>query len=108
MAASKKADTSLAEAMAAGDLLAEAERRYSIIATMLEPRDLGAGERAPTGTEIKALSIEADRLIHKIVALRAEKAAADKVAETQQSPEGDGDKLGKVVAFDADRFRKSS
>lgn len=100
-------DTSdLMEAMLAGDLLAEAERRYEIIAGFLDPmRELSERERPPTGTEIKALSIEADRLIHKIIALRAEKAATKRVAEKQVT--GDGDKYGKVVAFDVDRFRKS-
>lgn len=97
----------LMDAMEAGDLLAEAERRYEIIAGFLDPtRELAEGERPPTGTEIKALSIEADRLIHKIVALRAERAATKKVADKQATT--DGDKLGKVVKFDADRFRKSS
>ena len=98
----------LASAMAAGDLLAEAERRYEIIAAMLDPRrEPREGERGLTGTEVKALSIEADRLMHKIVNLRAErKAAASIVAEKVGDDEAD--KLGKVVAFDADRFRKSS
>ena len=101
-----KQDPALLEAMRAGDVLAEAERRYEIIAGVLDPRrELREGERPPTGTEIKALSIEADRLIHKIVALRAEKAAAAKVTEQQATT--DGDKLGKVVKFDAERFRKS-
>ena len=96
----------LLDAMRAGDVLAEAERRYEIIAGVLDPtRELREGERPPTGTEIKSLSIEADRLIHKIVALRAEKAAAKQVTEKRGT--ADGDKLGKVVAFDAGRFRKS-
>lgn len=100
-------DNTLTTAMQAGDVLAEAERRYEIIAAMLDPRrDLREGERGLTGTEVKALSIEADRLMHKIVALRAEKEAAAKVA-TESAETGDADKLGKVVAFNADRFRKS-
>lgn len=94
-------------AMQAGDVLAEAERRYEIIANMLDPqRELRENERGLTGTEVKALSIEADRLMLKIVALRTEKAAAaeSKAADEQAD---DGAKYGKVVAFDADRFRKS-
>lgn len=102
------ADGSLMAAMVAGDLLAEAERRYQIVADMMDPgRELREYERSATGTEIKALSIEADRLIHKIVSLRAEKSAAAGVLAAQADPSGDGEKLGKVVAFDATRFRKS-
>ncbi|WP_269304904.1 hypothetical protein [Aeromicrobium sp. HA] len=98
--------TDLVSAMVAGDVLLEAERRYEIIAKMLDPgRSLGENERPLTGTEVKSLSIEADRLMHKIVALRAEKAADEK--KQGGSDEGDPD-LGKVVAFDADRFRRSS
>ncbi|WP_182377884.1 hypothetical protein [Nocardioides sp. WS12] len=97
---------SLISAMEAGDLLAEAERRYEIVATMMDPnRILGESERPPTGTEIKALSIEADRLMHKIVSLRAEKsadAAREAVSEAADA------QFGKVVAFNADRFRRSS
>lgn len=96
----------LTAAMLAGDVLAEAERRYEIVANMLDPRrELRENERGPTGTEIKALSIEADRLMLKIVALRAEKAAAAEA--TEEVAAGDVDKLGKVVEFDAGRFRKS-
>lgn len=102
--------TDLTSAMQAGDVLAEAERRYEIIAHMLDPqRELRESERGLTGTEVKALSIEADRLMLKIVALRAEKAEAEK-AEAEANDEGvagDANKLGKVVAFNADRFRKS-
>ena len=96
----------LISAMQAGDVLAEAERRYEIIADLMDPRrELGKNERPLTGTEVKALSIEADRLMHKIVALRAEKKAAD----AGKADSGDAkSKLGKVVAFDADRFRRSS
>jgi len=97
----------LVSAMEAGDVLAEAERRYEIIAEMLDPRrEIRENERPITGTEVKALSIEADRLMHKIVTLRAEKAAKVK-AVTDEAAAPDADKLGKVVAFDADRFRKS-
>lgn len=99
----------LTSAMQAGDVLAEAERRYEIIANMLDPqRELRESERGLTGTEVKALSIEADRLMLKIVALRAEKAAAGKAAtEASESGATDTTKFGKVVAFNADRFRKS-
>lgn len=100
----------LVSAMEAGDLLAEAERRYEIIAEMMDPRrELREDERPLTGTEVKALSIEADRLMHKIVALRAERAADAKTAEQSAAGSAENaDKLGKVVAFDADRFRRSS
>lgn len=108
MAKKDQTDGTLMDAMLAGDVLAEAERRYKIIAATLEPgRELRENERPPTGTEIKALSIEADRLIHKIVSLRAERAAAESLA-AEKTATADGDKLGKVVAFDANRFRKSS
>jgi hypothetical protein len=100
--------TDLTSAMQAGDVLAEAERRYEIIAHMLDPqRELRESERGLTGTEVKALSIEADRLMLKIVALRAEKAAEAKAADDAENATGDANKYGKVVAFNADRFRKS-
>jgi hypothetical protein len=99
--------SALSAAMQAGDLLAEAERRYEIIANLLDPqRELRESERGLTGTEVKALSIEADRLMHKIVSLRAEAAASAQLEADKTAP-GDGDKYGKVVAFDAGRFRKS-
>ena len=102
----KKESRDLISAMESGDVLAEAERRYEIVAAMMDPRrKLSEGERPPTGTEVKALSIEADRLMHKIVALRAEK-DADASKKSGGSNKG-GPELGKVVAFDADRFRKS-
>ena len=89
-------------AMEAGDVLAEAERRYTIIAQMMDPtRDLRENERGLTGTEVKALSIEADRLMHKIVALRAEREADAKKVDPDEA-------LGKVVAFDANRYRRTS
>ena len=101
----------LTSAMQAGDVLAEAERRYEIVANMLDPqRELRENERGLTGTEVKALSLEADRLMLKIVALRAEKEATAKAAAEAADDEatnGDAAKLGKVVAFNADRFRKS-
>ena len=101
-----KKDETLIAAMEAGDVLAEAERRYRIIARVMDPgRPLGENERPLTGTEIKSLSIEADRLMHKIVALRAEKAADDKKKPgvgTSSDPA-----LGQVVELNADRFRKS-
>lgn len=98
-------DESLVAAMEAGDVLVEAERRYKIIANVMDPaRELAENERPLTGTEIKALSIEADRLMHKIVALRAEKAADAKKAGGEGSADPE---FGKVVPFDADRFRKS-
>lgn len=102
----------LISAMEAGDLLAEAERRYEIIAEMMDPRrELREDERPLTGTEVKALSIEADRLMHKIVSLRAEKAAAAEAAEQAiKAPAGNTDDpaMGQVVKFNADRFRRSS
>lgn len=99
----------LVSAMEAGDVLAEAERRYEIIAEMMDPRrELGENERPLTGTEVKALSIEADRLMHKIVGLRAEKAADAKKVEAAEAAPVDQAQLGKVVAFNADRFRRSS
>lgn len=90
----------LISAMQAGDVLAEAERRYEIIAEMLDPRrELAEGERAITGTEVKALSIEADRLIEKIVRLRNAQKSDEALTEAQAN----------VVSmkFDANRFRKS-
>lgn len=93
----------LTDAMEAGDLLVEAERRYRIVADFMDPDRVRAdNERPLTGTEVKALSIEADRLMHKIVALRAEKAADAKKADPAEAM------TGKVVAFDANRFRRSS
>jgi len=98
----------LISAMEAGDVLAEAERRYEIIAEMMDPRrELGENERPLTGTEVKALSIEADRLMHKIVGLRAEKVADAAKRSTDGQP-ANGPQFGKVVALDADRFRRSS
>ena len=92
-------------AMEAGDVLAEAERRYLIIAEMMDPRrELREDERPLTGTEVKALSIEADRLMHKIVTLRVERVAA---AEKEAAAASDESQHGKVVAFNADRFRRS-
>lgn len=81
----------LLSAMKAGDVLAEAERRYELIA--------GAIEAGVPGTELKALSIEADKLIEKIGRLRAEREAdAGREAAAES---------GRVVKFDAGRFRKS-
>jgi hypothetical protein len=98
----------LISAMEAGDVLAEAERRYEIIAEMLDPRrELREDERPITGTEVKALSIEADRLIHKIVSLRAERAAAAGGDGAGKKKTKKDDRLGKVVEFDAGRFSKS-
>ncbi len=97
----------LTDAMAAGDLLREAELRYEIIAEMLDPvRKLREHERPPTGTEIKALSIEADRLIQKIVALRAERNAATSKPGDSAEAKADQAKFGKVIEFDASRYRK--
>jgi hypothetical protein len=90
----------LVSAMEAGDVLAEAERRYEIVAEMLDPRrELAENERPITGTEVKALSIEADRLMEKIVRLRNAKKSDEKLAEAQSN----------VVSmkFDANRFAKS-
>lgn len=93
----------LVAAMQAGDVLAEAERRYELVAAMMDPgRMLGDNERPITGTEMKALSIEADRLIHKIVSLRSEQQA-----DAAKQGEGVDPRLGKVVEFDASRFRKT-
>lgn len=95
--------SNLVAAMQSGDVLAEAERRYELIAEMMDPsRALGENERPITGTEMKALSIEADRLIHKIVSLRSEQQA-----EAAKQGEGADPRLGKVVEFDAGRFRKA-
>lgn len=103
----RKDRSGLVAAMESGDALAEAERRYEIIAQMLDPsRKLAESERPLTGTEVKALSLEADRLMDKILALRAEK-AADRATDKAASASADADKLGKVVALDANRFRKS-
>jgi len=103
MASKDEQQPGMVSAMEAGDVLTEAERRYRIIASMMDPqRPRAEGERPPTGTEIKALSIEADRLMHKIVTLRAEREAD---AENAASPIAE---LGKVVAFDAARFRLAS
>lgn len=92
--------SSLTEAMESGDVLAEAERRYRLIASMMEGEPPEGG-RGLTGTEMKALSIEADRLIDKIVALRAEQKS------DSAKRRADDDRIGKVVQFDASRFRKS-
>ena len=97
----------LVAAMKSGDVLVEAERRYTIIAQLMDPsRELREGERGLTGTEVKALSIEADRLMHKIVALRAER-KADAAKVGNDDAVGDESKFGKVVQFDAGRFRKN-
>lgn len=63
-------------AMLAGDLLAEAELRYKVIAAVLEPsRRPDENARRLNGREVKALSLEADRLMQKIAFLRAERVA---------------------------------
>lgn len=100
-------DSDLISAMLSGDLLKEAELRYEIVAKALDPgKTFAEGERAPTGTEIKALSIEADTLMRKIVALRAEKVAAARKTGAAPDQAAEQAKFGQVVQFDASRYRK--
>lgn len=79
----------LTAAMAAGDELAEAEIRYSLLAeAFLEKPQL----RSQLNTQLERAKAE-------IVRLRALANKADASKEKVSA--------GKVVAFDADRFRKS-
>ncbi|MDZ4236037.1 MAG: hypothetical protein U1C73_20270 [Dietzia sp.] len=76
----------LAEAMAAGDELAEVELRYELLAAVFEAVPNLRGNLNPALERAKA----------EIVRLRA------------ASPPKSSDQTGKVVAFDATRFRRSS
>lgn len=75
---------SLADAMAAGDELAEAEIRHRLLAETFEDSPQLRGNLNPALERAKA----------EIVKLRAMKTKAP-------------DKPGKVVAFDASRFKKT-
>lgn len=79
---------SLAEAMAAGDELAEAEIRYGLLAEVFEEVPNLRGN----------LNTALERAKAEILRLRA--------AKTGDTAAGDADS-GKVVPFDASRFRKS-
>ena len=81
---------SLNAAMAANDELAEAEIRYRLLAEAFVDRPQMRSQ----------LNAQLERAKAEIVRLRA---LASKPAGTSA---GDGDP-GKVIAFDADRFRKS-
>lgn len=90
----------LVSAMEAGDELAEAQRRYELLALMLDPRrELAEDERPLTGTEAKALSIELDRLMGKILKLRDVEASDAALEEARSNVV--------PMKFDADRFSKS-
>lgn len=80
----------LNEAMAANDELAEAEIRYRLLAEAFEAKPQ---LRSQLNTQIERAKAE-------IIRLRALKPKPDEVSTQQE--------LGKVVAFDAERFRKSS
>lgn len=79
--------TSLSEAMDAGDELAEAEIRYRLLSEVFEAVPNLRGNLNPALERAKS----------EISKLRAARAAV--------APKSEGD--GKVVAFDASRFRKS-
>lgn len=79
--------TSLNEAMEANDELAEAEIRYRLLAEVFE-----------SSPQLRSnLNSQIERVKAEIIRLRA--------AATPTSTRGTV--LGKVVAFDAERFRKS-
>lgn len=80
-------------AMAAGNLLAEAEIRYKLLAEAFEQMPQLRANLNPALERAKA----------EIVRLRALAAKS----ETTGATTGAESKLGKVVAFDADRFKKS-
>jgi hypothetical protein len=82
---------SLTEAMLAGDALAEAEMRYSMLDDVFR-------EAAPR--ERKSLSVELNVLMEKIIRLRAQGPEKSQVPP----PTGDEEKYGKVVPFDPARF----
>ncbi|ACF34064.1 terminase small subunit [Mycobacterium phage BuzzLyseyear] len=79
--------STLNEAMAAGDELAEAEIRYRLLAEAFEEEPKLRSQLNPAIEKAKA----------EIVRLRA----------LTQGSESAPTESGKVVAFDADRFRKS-
>ncbi|AAN07920.1 hypothetical protein SEA_DEMSCULPINBOYZ_2 [Mycobacterium phage Demsculpinboyz] len=79
--------TTLNEAMAAGDELAEAQIRYRLLAEAFEEKPQ---LRSQLNTQIERAKAE-------ILRLKALK------PESESAPT----ESGKVVAFDADRFRKS-
>lgn len=80
----------LNEAMVASDELAEAELRYKLLAEAFE--DL---------PQLRSqLNAQLERAKAEILRLRALASKGDAVSS--------GDDSGKVVAFDAERFRKSS
>lgn len=79
---------SLNAAMAAGDELAEAEIRYRLLAEAFEAKPQ---LRSQLNTQVERAKAEIMRL----------RALAKPVADSEDKP------LGKVVAFDAERFRKS-
>lgn len=83
--------TTLNEAMDANDELAEARIRYRLLAETFEAMPQLRSQ----------LNTQLERAKAEIVRLRAIK---PKSGEGSPSGEGEG---GKVVAFDADRFRKS-
>ena len=90
-----KYDT-LSAAMQAGDELAEAVLRYEMLDESF--RDAPARER-------KSLSVELNGLMEKITRLRAN---PPKPAAVDPERPADEDKFGKVVPFDASRFRKDA
>jgi len=83
--------TSLNEAMVAKDDLAEAERRYELLAEAFEATPNLRGNLNPALERAKA----------EILRLRAADAAKPDAATA-------GEESGKVVAIDPGRFRKSS
>ena len=82
---------SLNEAMVAKDELGEAELRYELLAEAFE-------ELPQMRSQLNA---QLERAKAEILRLRALAPRSDSDSVT------DGDGTGKVVAFDADRFRKS-
>lgn len=81
-------------AMAANNLLAEAEIRYRLLAEAFEQMPQLRSQLNPQIERAKA----------EIAQLRA---LAPKAAEGAGSASASDEKGGKIVAFDADRFRKS-
>ncbi len=78
--------SSLNEAMVAKDALAEAERRYALLAEAFEAEPKLRSQLNPALDKVKA----------EVLQLRALSTGPVAVADA-----------GKVVAFDAERFRKS-
>lgn len=79
---------SLNDAMAANDVLAEAEIRYRLLAEAFEQQPQMRGQ----------LNTQLERAKAEIVQLRALTSESEQDAVVES---------GKVVAFDAERFRKS-